>query len=96
MPTLPRPSGSPSAESGGRRVLNDPLQIGVTIVGTTAIFGGIGWWLDSKLHTFPILMALGAVSGLFGIIYATYLRLKEADRRTRQKQGDDPQPGERP
>jgi len=94
MPTRPRPSGSPSAKPGGRRELNDPLQIGVTIVGTTAIFGGIGWWLDSQLHTFPILMALGAALGLFGIIYATYLRLKEADLRARQREGNDPEHGE--
>jgi hypothetical protein len=60
--------------------LHDPLQLGITIVGVTALFGAIGWWLDRKLHTFPILMALGAVGGLFGIIYLIYIRLREADK----------------
>jgi len=64
-----------------RSDLNDPLQIGITIVGTTALIGGIGWWLDSLLHTFPILMAIFAALGLFGIIYLTYLRLQAADRK---------------
>jgi F0F1-type ATP synthase assembly protein I len=69
--------------------LHDPLQLGMTIVGVTAILGGIGWWLDSLLGTFPILMALGAVAGLFGIIYLTYLRLREADRRNDDASGQD-------
>jgi hypothetical protein len=60
----------------GRDFLRDPLQLGITIVGTTAAFGGAGWWLDSLLHTFPILMAVGAALGLFGILYATYQRLR--------------------
>lgn len=62
-----------------RDYLRDPLQIGVTIVGTTAALGGLGWWLDSKLHTFPILMAIGAAAGLFGIMYQIYLRLRATD-----------------
>jgi len=64
--------------------------LGITIVGTTAVFGGIGWWIDARLHTFPILMALGAAAGLFGIIYVIYLRLKDADRK--QREGDEHAP----
>jgi F0F1-type ATP synthase assembly protein I len=60
--------------------LRDPLQIGLTIVGVTAAMGGFGWWLDSLLHTFPILMAIGAAVGLFSIIYTTYLRLQAMDQ----------------
>ena len=75
-----------------RSDLSDPLQIGISIVGTTALFGGAGWWLDSKFHTFPILMAIGAALGLFGIIYVTYLRLQESDRRTKGQSPDDHQP----
>jgi F0F1-type ATP synthase assembly protein I len=63
----------------GRDFLRDPLQLGVTIVGTTAAFGGAGWWLDSRLHTFPVLLAVGAVLGLFGILYITYQRLRAED-----------------
>jgi len=60
----------------GRDFLRDPLQLGVTIVGTTAAFGGAGWWLDARLHTFPVLLVVGAAFGLFGILYVTYQRLR--------------------
>jgi len=63
--------------------------MGMQIVGVTAVFGGIGWWLDKLLHTFPVLMSLGAAAGLFGIIYVTYLRLREADRRDAEKRKSD-------
>lgn len=84
-PDPPRKSGlRPAAQEA----LRDPLQLGVTIVGTTAAFGGIGWWLDSLIGSFPVLMALGAIAGLFGIIYLTYLRLREADRIAQQQKPD--------
>lgn len=85
-PERPRRSG---VRPSPRGYLRDPLQLGVSIVGTTAAFGGAGWWLDARLHTFPILMALGAAAGLFGIIYLTYLRLREADRKTDDAAGED-------
>jgi hypothetical protein len=75
QPDRPRRSFNTLGDS-----LHDPLQLGITIVGVTAFFGAIGWWLDTKLHTFPILMAVGAAAGLFGIIYLTYIRLREADK----------------
>jgi F0F1-type ATP synthase assembly protein I len=53
--------------------------MGIQIVGVTAMFGGAGWWLDHFLHTFPFLMVAGAVVGLFGIIYLTYMRLRASD-----------------
>jgi hypothetical protein len=65
----------------GRDFLRDPLQLGVSIVGTTAAFGGAGWWLDTRLHTFPVLLALGAAAGLFGILYVTYQRLRAENSR---------------
>jgi F0F1-type ATP synthase assembly protein I len=89
---LPQPDRPPK---GGWRLSNpddlrDPLQIGLTIVGVTAAFGGFGWWLDSLFHTFPILMAIGAVFGLSCIIYLTYIRLQASD--TSQKKSDGPEP----
>jgi len=66
-----------------RDPLRDPLQTGVTIVGVTAVFGGAGWWLDLRIHTFPVLMIIGAALGLFGAIYLMVLRLREADRKSK-------------
>jgi hypothetical protein len=71
--------------------LHDPLQVGLTIVGVTAAFGGLGWWLDAQLHTFPFLMVLGAVAGLFGIIYLTYMRLRASDEK-RERSGSHREP----
>jgi hypothetical protein len=68
--------------------LRDPLQIGLTIVGVTAALGGLGWWLDSLLHTFPILMVIGAAAGMFGIIYLTYKRLQAFDDSKPRKPDD--------
>jgi F0F1-type ATP synthase assembly protein I len=87
MSPSPPPTGSPPPDkrrkSGfrppARDFLHDPLQTGVTIVAITAAFGGAGWWLDSKLGTFPVLMAVGATLGLFGALYSIYQRLKERE-----------------
>jgi F0F1-type ATP synthase assembly protein I len=54
--------------------------MGLTIVGVTAALGGVGWWLDSLLGTFPLLMVIGAVTGMFGIIYVTVVRLRDSDK----------------
>lgn len=78
MPS-PEPSQQPDRTPTGGSYLRDPLQTGVTIVGTTAVFGGIGWWIDSMVGTFPILMVLGAVFGLAGILYSIVLKLRSAD-----------------
>lgn len=67
--------------------MRDPLQTGLTIVAVTALFGGAGWWLDSLLNTFPMLMVLGAIAGLVGTIYVMALRLKEIVKDL--KEGDD-------
>ena len=69
-----------------RTYLSDPLQIGGTIVGVTVAFGGLGWWIDSMIGTFPFGMMLGSVLGLFGVIYLNFLWLKEMDR----QQSDSP------
>jgi hypothetical protein len=89
---LPQPD---PPHRGNPSPLRDPLQLGVTIVVITAAFGGAGWWLDSRLGTFPILMALGAAFGLFGVIYRTYLLLKASDSDESSSSKDDHQPGER-
>jgi hypothetical protein len=65
---------------GGTDYMRDPLQMGLVIVGVTVAFGGAGWWLDNLLGTFPFLMALGAVAGMFGILYLTVLKLRNSDQ----------------
>jgi hypothetical protein len=86
----PPPNRRSRSNLSPRNYLHDPLQVGLTIVGTTAAMGLLGWWLDSKLHTFPILMALGAAAGLFGIMYQLYLRLRDSDKNPKDDQNAPP------
>ena len=69
----------PETEKGRRYYRRDPLQIGGTIVGVTVAFGGAGWWLDSVIGSFPFGLMIGAVIGLFGVLYSNYLWLKAMD-----------------
>jgi hypothetical protein len=85
----PDPTKRPPYRRSGSSYLRDPLQMGITIVGITAAFGGAGWWLDSLLGTFPILMCLGAILGLFGIIYLTYIQLRDSDENSPPPQDKD-------
>ncbi len=73
-----------------RDLLHDPLQLGLTMVGVTALFGGAGWWLDGKFGTFPILMVLGAVFGMFGSLYSLILKLRAQDRAPKKNDSENP------
>lgn len=79
--TGPKPPENRRVAGPPRDYLHDPLQLGLTIVGTTVLLGLCGWWLDKKFHTFPLLMVIGAVLGMFGIIYSTVKRLKQDEGR---------------
>ncbi|MBL0060921.1 MAG: AtpZ/AtpI family protein [bacterium] len=59
----------------------DPLAIGLTIVAVTALFGLVGWWIDNRLKTFPLLMVLGAIIGFVAALYRTILMLRQQDSR---------------
>jgi F0F1-type ATP synthase assembly protein I len=84
----PDPLHTPAAHDS----LHDPLQMGITIVGVTIVFGGIGWWLDRRLHTFPILLVIGAVVGLTGIIYTMAKRLRASDRLNEELESESKRP----
>jgi len=58
----------------------DPLAIGLTIVAITALFGLIGWWIDNRLKTFPLLMVLGAMIGFVAALYRTILMIRQQDK----------------
>ncbi|NUO18002.1 AtpZ/AtpI family protein [bacterium] len=64
----------------------DPLAIGLTIVAATALFGIIGWWIDSKLKTFPLLMTVGAVVGFAAALYRTILLIRNLDNSDKSDQ----------
>ena len=83
LPPEPEPPKQKWRIGGGTDYIRDPLQMGLTIVGVTGAFGGVGWWLDSLLGTFPFLMAIGAVVGMFGILYVTVIKLRDSDKPNR-------------
>ena len=59
----------------------DPLAIGLTIVAATALFGLVGWWIDNRIKTFPLLMTLGAIVGFVAALYRTILLMRQQDSR---------------
>jgi F0F1-type ATP synthase assembly protein I len=37
---------------------------------------GLGWWLDSILHTSPVLVLVGVVLGIAGAVCYTFVRIR--------------------
>lgn len=70
---------SPDVLEGFQPPRQDALQFGLTIVASTSLFGLLGWWVDSKLGSFPILMSLAAILGFALSIYRTVLMLRRQD-----------------
>jgi len=56
---------------------------GLTLALAVLLFMGIGWWVDSKLGTAPILMVIGAVAGGAAGFYSLYhhIVIEPRDRR---------------
>jgi len=67
----------------------DPLAIGLTIVAAASLFGLVGWWIDNRLKTFPLLMTLGAVVGFATAIYRTILLIRQQDNESKDPSSKD-------
>ena len=75
-----QPIPEPSPKRNGDRDLSQWYRvtgIGVEFVVAVLLFGGIGWWLDSRLSTTPWLMIGGAI---VGFVVGLWLMLKTALR----------------
>ena len=64
--------------------LGEYSTLGIQMVGTIILFGGLGWWADHSLNTKPWGMLIGCLigigGGLFSFIRAVQRANKEADK----------------
>jgi F0F1-type ATP synthase assembly protein I len=49
---------------------------GLSFVLAMLFFGGLGWWLDGRLHTRPWFFVAGAMIGAFGAFMRIYYRVQ--------------------
>ncbi|MFP4145812.1 MAG: AtpZ/AtpI family protein [Phycisphaeraceae bacterium] len=65
----------PSGNKARRRREPSPLLLlgaGAEVGLVTAAMCLLGWWIDTKLGTFPILLLVGAAMGIVGGLYNLY------------------------
>lgn len=76
------------------------MDFGYTLLASILVFGGIGWYIDSRYSTSPWFMLAGGGLGLavgFNSLFRR-LNLLEERRKTGRKQGEpkEPPPGRQP
>lgn len=64
-----QPSGRPSIVS--------LIGIGSTVVGLVVGGVGLGWWLDSVLHTLPVFVFIGLAIGMVSSWLFAYATLRK-------------------
>ena len=57
--------------------------LGLQFAASLALFGALGWWLDSRLSTDPWLMILGMLGGA-ALAFVSLLRAVPPTRRDRK------------
>lgn len=62
------------------RITGQYMGHGLTMAMATMLFLLIGWWVDSKLGTTPVLMLLGAFVGAAAGFYRLYYHVVIAPR----------------
>lgn len=63
---------------------------GLTIAGSIGLFLFLGYQLDQRLGTMPILTILGALGGAAGGFYSMFRRLVSGSAEPKDEEGDDP------
>jgi F0F1-type ATP synthase assembly protein I len=53
------------------------LGVGLTVVGSAALFMGVGWWVDGRVGSKPVFTLLGALVGLVAGFYQLFRRLSQ-------------------
>jgi F0F1-type ATP synthase assembly protein I len=76
----PRISNPRKRPGEGARQLADILELPILLVATIAIGGGVGYFLDAKFHTSPVLtLVLGLVGFAAGMIQLVRRLSKDTD-----------------
>jgi F0F1-type ATP synthase assembly protein I len=57
------------------------INISYVLIGSIAMLGGLGWWLDSYFLTKPVLTVFGILGGLFLGLYNMFIVIKKLDKK---------------
>lgn len=80
--------GSPTAWTA----VGQHAGYGLTIAASLGFFMGLGWWVDGRTGTTPLLTVLGALLGAGGGFYSMYRDLvvepRETARRASEARGE--------
>ncbi len=69
-----------------RRRVGAYYELGFAFAGAIALFGVVGWFLDGKLETTPILTVVGLA---FGAVAGFYFLISRAFEIQKRRGGDD-------
>lgn len=79
---------SPTAAASPKRRRTDlfyafamAMELPFILIGGVLIGGLIGWWIDSRLHSFPLLTLLLGLLGFAGGVREVLRRLPKDDQR---------------
>jgi hypothetical protein len=76
-----KPRGKTSGGLAGYVEAEKLMQLAFVLPGAVAVFGGAGWWADSRLHQHWIAIAgiaFGSVAGLFYVIQTAVVAEKKS------------------
>jgi F0F1-type ATP synthase assembly protein I len=57
------------------------INISYVLIGSIAMLGVLGWWLDAHLLTRPLLTVFGILGGLFLGLYNLFKVVKKLDKK---------------
>ena len=57
------------------------INISYVLIGSIAMFGLLGWWLDEHLLTRPLLTVFGILGGLFLGLYNLFKVIRKLDKK---------------
>lgn len=67
------------------------VDFGYTLLASLGLFGGLGWWLDGKLHTAPGFLIAGILLGLAVGFNGLIRRLNAIERAEKAAKREDAQ-----
>jgi len=57
------------------------INISYVLIGSIAMLGMLGWWLDEQLLTRPLLTVFGILGGLFLGLYNLFKVIRKLDKK---------------
>jgi drug/metabolite transporter (DMT)-like permease len=53
------------------------LGLGFSIAGLVVVFTGLGWFADTRFHTFPTFVLTGVALGIISAVVYTYAQFRK-------------------